>query len=207
MKMQTVNDVESTSDCLEILNGYKPSKWKRKTKFKIKLGEYYSSEVRVFSDGTETLSILQTDEDGAYLINYDLNEIRPLIEKIQNLAKKYFTHDYGQVYLNPWEMKIWLIGGDGGIFYSEKSAALLSREIEENGFDCDIECPGFEVRIPEIKATYIEGEHFPPLHEDETEDDEIAEKMSELGLGTVCGADQCRMEWIQVAMAVDLCNI
>ena len=100
-------------------------------------------------------------------------------------------------------MSIWLIGGDDGIVYSEKSAYDIINEIEEGTADFDTECPGFEVRIPEIKRTYVEGEHFPPLCEDEIEDEEL----SEIGLGAVCGADQCRMEWIQVAMATDLCNI
>lgn len=203
MRMQNFNDVESTSDCLEILNEYKPSKWKRKTKFKIKLGEESANEVRIFSDGIETLSIVQTEYDGAFLVNFDLSTLRPLIEKIQALAKKYYTHDYGQVYLNPFEMTLWVIGGDGGIVYSEKSAREIINEIEEGTADFDTMCPGFELRIPEIKHTYIEGEHFPPLCEDESEDEEI----SELALGAVCGADQCRMEWIQVAMATDLCNI
>lgn len=200
MRIKNIEDVESTADCLGVLNEHKPGKWKRKTKFKIKLGEESPSEVRVFSDGTETLCIIQTEKDGAFLVNYDLNELRPLIDKIQKLANKYFTHDYGQVYLNPWEMKIWLVGGDGGIIYSEKKPSDLAKELEMGLIEFDEICPGFELRIQEIKGTFIEGEYFPPLSEDDI--------MSDVDDYEDNSTDPCqnRMEWIQVAMAIDLCN-
>jgi len=205
--MQNFNDVESTSDCLEILNEYKPSKWKRKTKFKIKLGEESANEVRIFSDGIETLSIVQTECDGSFLVNFDLSTLRPLIEKIQALAKKYYTHDYGQVFLNPWEMKVWVVGGDGGIIYSEKSAMTIINEIEEGTADFDTQCPGFELRIPEIKGTFVEGEYFPPLCEGDIFDTLDADLFPKDGNEPTPDDCQIKMEWIQVAMATDLCNI
>ena len=86
MRIELIDDVGTTEDCVSQLNNYKQAKWKRKTKFNIKLGEDDSNTVRCFSDGIETLSIIQS-EDGAFLVNFDLSSIKPLIEQIQKLAK------------------------------------------------------------------------------------------------------------------------
>ena len=194
MRIELLDDVETTEECVAQLNKYKQAKWKRKTKFNIKLAEDNSSVVRCFSDGTETLSILQTESDGAFLVNFDLSSIKPLIEQIQKLAKKYFTHDYGQVYLNPWDMKLWVVGGDGGIIYSEKPPGQVARELENGGMEeVDVEkCPGFETKIPQIKSTVFEGEEFPPLDPSDCYDDEYGDR---------------KMEWIHVANTIDICNL
>ena len=185
-------DVSSTVDCVAVLNEYKKSKWKRKVKFNIKITDEKSSTVRVFTDGVETLSILQSEYAGAFLINYDLDSLRPLIEKLQKTAKKCYTHDYGEVFLNPWSMKVWVVGGDGGIVQTDDNPTDVVRRLEEGDwgdseFDID-----FSVDAPEIKDTILEAEYFPPM-------DESEEGFSE-------GEDTVRMEWFQVAQAVDICN-
>ncbi len=185
-------DVSSTADCVAVLNEYKKSKWKRKVKFNIKITNEKSSTVRVFTDGVETLSILQSEYDGAFLINYDLDSLRPLIEKLQKTAKKCYTHDYGEVFLNPWKMHVWVVGGDGGIVQTDDNPTDVVRRLEEGDWgDCEFDID-FSVDAPEIKDTILEAEYFPPM-------DESEEGFSE-------GEDTVRMEWFQVAQAVDICN-
>jgi hypothetical protein len=185
-------EVSSTADCVSVLNEYKKSKWKRKVKFNIKITDEKSSTVRVFTDGVETLSILQSEYDGAFLINYDLDSLRPLIEKLQKTAKKCYTHDYGEVFLNPWKMQVWVVGGDGGIVQTDDNPADVVRRLEEGDWgDCEFDID-FSVDAPEINDTILEAEYFPPM-------DESEEGFSE-------GEDTVRMEWFQVAQAVDICN-
>jgi hypothetical protein len=188
------SDVESTTDCVAVLNEYKNSKWKRKTKFNIKITHEESSTVRVFTDGVETLSILQSPNDGAFLVNYDLDSLRPLIEKLQKTAKKCYTHDYGQVYLNPWNMSVWVVGGDGGIVQTNDKPSDVVKRLDngdwgDGEFDID-----FSADVPEIKNTILEAEYFPPMNEDEYEEYEDDE------------CEAAKMEWIEVARAIDICN-
>jgi hypothetical protein len=181
------SDVESTADCVAALNEYKNSKWKRKTKFNIKITPEESSTVRVFTDGVETLSILQSPNDGAFLINYDLDTLRPLIEKLQKTAKKCYTHDYGQVYLNPWSMSVWVVGGDGGIVQTDDKPSDVVKRLDEGDWgDCEFDID-FSVDAHEIKDTILEAEYFPAMDEDSEYDDN-------------------KMEWIEVARTIDICN-
>lgn len=184
-------EVESTADCVAVLNEYKNSKWKRKTKFNIKITNEESSTVRVFTDGVETLSILQSPNDGAFLINYNLDTLRSTIEKLQKTAKKCYTHDYGQVYLNPWDMKVWIVGGDGGIVQTNDKPADVVKRLDsgdwgDGEFDID-----FSADAPEITETILEAEYFPPMEEESEYDD---------------FHDGSKMEWIEVARAIDICN-
>ena len=103
-----IDEVETTADCVAALNEIKKSKWKRKTKFNIKDTIGAPSVVRVFSDGVDTLSVVQT-EDGTYIVDFNLDTIRPLIDRIQMAAKQIYTFDYGEIFLNPWDMKIWVV--------------------------------------------------------------------------------------------------
>lgn len=186
------SDVSSTSDCVAVLNEYKKSKWKRKVKFNIKITEEKSSTVRVFTDGVETLSILQSSYDGAFLINYDLDSLRPLIEKLQKTAKKCYTHDYGEVFLNPWKMHVWVVGGDGGIVQTDDNPSDVVKRLDEGNWDDGEFDVDFSVDAPEIKNTILEAEYFPPMDESELE---YSDEEGDI-----------RMEWFQVAQAVDICN-
>ena len=181
------SDVGSTADCVAVLNEYKSSKWKRKTKFNIKITQEESSTVRVFTDGVETLSILQSPNDGAFLINYDLDTLRPTIEKLQKTAKKCYTHDYGQVYLNPWNMSVWVVGGDGGIVQTDDKPSEVVKRLDQGDWGDDEFDIDFSVDAPEITETVLEAEYFPPMMEEDEN-------------------DGSKMEWIEVARAVDICN-
>jgi hypothetical protein len=184
MEVENYNiSVKTTDDCVSVLNIYHNSNWKRKTKFNIKPTTDKSDDsiVRVFTDGEYTISIVSND-DGTTIIPKDLSELRSVIAAIQKLAKKYFTHDYGDTYLNLMTMDLWVSGGDGGIFYSDKSAKALAKMMDEDGFpddECD-DCPDFD--IPELNSTTFEAECSP----------------TSAGEGS---------EWVFVAKCVDLCDI
>jgi hypothetical protein len=171
-------DIEATEDCKLVLGKYKPVNWKRSKKFNIKLDDS-GTVVRTFTDGTEVVSLIQTEYDGAFLVKFDLDSIRPLIGDIQKLAKKYYTHDYGQVYINPWTNAIWVVCGDGGVGYYDTRS--IFRETCDND---DPDCPPFEKFIPEITSTFFGAEHFPPLSLDDCYDEYV-------------------MEWVQVASIVN----
>jgi hypothetical protein len=177
-------DIEATEDCKLVLEKYKRMNWKRSKKFNIKLDDS-GTVVRTFTDGTEVVSLLQTEYDGAFLVKFDLDSIRPLIGDIQKLAKKYYTHDYGQVYINPWANAIWVVCGDGGSFYDDGSKTLFPQPLYDPG---DYDCPPFEKFIPEITSTFFGAEHFPPL--------------------SLCDCyDEYVMEWVHVASIVDSSNL
>lgn len=182
-----IDEVETTADCVAALNEIKKSKWKRKTKFNIKDTIGAPSVVRVFSDGVDTLSVVQT-EDGTYIVDFNLDTIRPLIDRIQMAAKQIYTFDYGEIFLNPWDMKIWVVGGDGGIIKSSLPASRLAKMIE-NGEEFTGGLLDIDFEIPEICETIVEAEGYPPL----SEDDEYEEN------GVVN-----QMEWIFVGRCNDL---
>jgi hypothetical protein len=200
MKLKTIGEVYSTEDCLIHLNEYKQSKWKRKHKFLIKAGnkdEEFNLEVRVFSDGIDTLSIIAT-EDSTYLANINMYPLRDLIHRIQSISNKFYTYDYGEVFLDPWSMELWVVGSDGGICYSDLSVTKLVKKLQEDedGFhdefwDSEISHSAF---IPEITKCRFEAEYYPPLEEEDL---------------SGCGYDeenQVELKWIRVATCTNLSN-
>jgi hypothetical protein len=179
-----IQEVETTADCVAALNDkIKKSSWKRKAKFNIKDPGGDPTVVRIFSDGIDTLSIIQTI-DGSFIVNFNIDTIRPLIDRIQEEAKKIYTFDYGEIFLNPWDMKIWVVGGDGGIIKSDLPKSAIAKMMEDGDEFSDELDIDFE--IPEITETIIEAEYFPPMcKEDESE-------------------EGYRMEWIFVGRCNDL---
>lgn len=152
---------DSTGDCLVVLNReIKQSKWKRKVKFSLPAHFGEKVYVRVFTDGETTVSI-KTDEDGSILYNIDLSLYRDLIKRIQNVANNYHSVDYSDVFLNPWEMKLWVVGGDGGIYYSTDAPKKVAKDINDGNFDLEAELYDFNKFIPEIAKTFFKDECFP----------------------------------------------
>jgi hypothetical protein len=153
--------VETTDDCVSLLNLYKNAKWKRKAKFNIKpnKNDLGLSVVRTFSDGTETVSIV-SDDEGTRLFFMDLYTLKETIAAIQKEAKFYITHDYAAVHLNPFDMTISFSGGDGGIIYSHEDPRTLVQKIDEEGFgDFDDDLPSF--KVDGITGTEFEAEWSP----------------------------------------------
>ena len=178
-------ELDTTEDCKNALETYKPGKWKRLKKFNIKL-ENDDTIVRTFTDGSETVSLITT-ENGSFLIKFDIDTIRPLIDKIQLVAKNYYSHDCSNIFINPWTMQLWVVGGDGGIIYSTTRVSY-GVEMDDDKYQY---LPDFSTFIPEISSTRFEGECFPPLLEEDLDDYYTEDKM----------------EWIQVGNIINICNL
>jgi hypothetical protein len=127
--------------------------------------------VRVFNDNKtdKTYSIVNHSKE-TKVLEIDLSNFREIIKEIQEVAKKVYTHDYGGVWINPWEMKIWVSGGDGGIVRYEGSPKKLAKMIEEEGFDDFDEDLGF-ANIAGVKEEIVEAECSPMDDEGEYDDD------------------------------------
>jgi hypothetical protein len=174
-KLGDFRSVNTTSDCVRVINNhYKVGKWKRKSKFNLTMspdGDLHV--VRVFTDGKEFVTIIDIDGEVILCRNLDLSEHKPIIDKIVELGKKYYTHDYGEIWYNPWEKKLWVSGGDGGIIYDEiKTPQQLVKQMEEDGWEEFVETPYFHEKILELTSSTFEAEHSPEPYYDGEEIDE-----------------------------------
>lgn len=163
--------VETTEDCLSLIDPFKKHNFKRKNKFNINVG-HDQYVVRVFHDEKtdKTYSIVSYVRE-TKVMETNLANFRDTIKEIQAVASKVYTHDYGEVWLNPWEMKIWVSGGDGGIVRYEGSPKKLAKLIEENGFELDFdEELGFD-NIAGITEEIVEDECSPMDDEGEYNED------------------------------------
>ena len=172
-KVIEIDYVISTKECVEELNKHiKKDNWKRLSKFNIKV-EYpgYPSlttndDCRVFTNGTEIFTIINS-EDGCFIFDYDLSKIKELITKIQDVAETLYTHDYGDIYLNPFNMSLYIVGGDGGVIQSDLSNIKDIIEEYENNDDINLHekvCNKVKDLIPEITHAQIEAECSPHMN-------------------------------------------
>jgi hypothetical protein len=175
--------VDSTESSLALIDPFKQHNFKRKNKFNINIG-HDQYVVRVFHDdkSDKTYSIV-TDGHETKVMETNLSNFRDTIKEIQAVASKVYTHDYGEVWLNPWEMKIWVSGGDGGIVRWNESPAKLAKIIEEEGFDFDFD--------DELGFADIEG---------------VTEEIIEAECSPTSGGDDDSDDYLLVAMCKDITN-
>lgn len=165
MKITSITGaVNSTSDCKKALDGFKKSTWKRI--HKSKCGD---TEVRVFSDGIDTHTIVVDDfaKEGKIFHNYDFQKDIPLITEIQRLAKFYYTHDYGKIYFSPLKRKLHIEAGDGGYIYDTRNKAVVMKEFED-GWDTTPPFTDFHEQptLSELEETIWQAE-CPPDEQEE----------------------------------------
>jgi hypothetical protein len=185
---------ESTDECVDLLNEYKIGNWKRKSKFTlVKRKDYIVGRVvRIFSDGEETVSVISVGMDDMTIIckNLDLREHKDLIKEIQKQADKHYTHDYGEIFFNPYTMKLHIVGGDGGIFYSEKSKKEVGRSFFSGSGDLFYEEGDINFNLPTIKEIEYADEYFPKIYNGEDDDLNIEDCFIEIGkINDVCSLD------------------
>ena len=172
MRTQAFNiTVESTQDCVNLIDPFKQPNFKRKAKFNINSG-HEQRVVRVFvdKDSNQEFSLV-SEEKETIVFAMDISVLKDTIKEIQDNAKKVYTHDYGEVWLNPWTRKVWVSGGDGGIVRWEGSPKKLAKMMEEEGLDGiedDSENLGFDT-IAGVEEVIIEAECSPV--NDKWEDD------------------------------------
>jgi len=193
-KLGNFKSVNTTSDCVRAINNhYKVGNWKRKSKFNLTMSHDGDLHVvRVFTDGKEFVTIIDIDGEVILCRNLDLSEHKPIIDKIVELGKKYYTYDYGEIWYNPWEKKLWVSGGDGGIIYDEtKTPEQLVKQMEEDGIDeADGNIPYFHEKIPELTSSVFEGEYSPePYYDGEEIDDWNKEQINYIQIGYIIDLD------------------
>lgn len=165
----------NTSSCVELLNNnYKVANWKRVAKFNLKL--FDTSQVRVFSDGIEEITLISKisyqDEYTIMCKNLNLYQLKPLIDQINVISKNYHTFDYGQIFFNPYSLDLLIVGGDSGIVYSKLSSKKLSELIAQGEIDFEsINDVDLTTLIPSLKSVKFEAELLP--EEDGSEGDWI----------------------------------
>jgi hypothetical protein len=169
-------DLETTEDCVEFLNNhYKNGKWKRKHKFKNVFfddGEDQDTDtIRVFiNESGEYATVISTPYDGTVLCLINLYDLRNIIDEIKKHAKKIYTHDYGEIYFDPFSMKVLVIGGDGGIIYSDKPQKEIEKMLESDDFDMsDFDDNISFEHIEGMSETIVEAE-YSPLYDEESND-------------------------------------
>lgn len=202
MNVEIFNDVviETTKDCVDLLNTYKQGNWKRQTKFTLIKKQPYKSEsiARVFYDGEEYATIISVDEGNAYFggltvlcKNLDLRIHKDLIKEIQKKAENFYTHDYGEIFFNPYTMKLLIVGGDGGIFYSRGNKQEIARrfiqgeEIYEEFEESDFQIDGI------VDCEYAD-EYYPKSYDNYDEEEELTEEDDFIQIGNI--VDLCCVE-------------
>lgn len=181
--------ITSSKDCFTILNTYKSGKWKRTAKFNLPT-ESTPHTVRVFTNGKEFVTIIDSNSEVLLCKNLDLKKHKPLIDKINELAKSYFTHDYGAISYNPWTKKLWVSGGDGGIGYcttlTAKEVAKRMEDYDEDDPDLK-DPPDFHKEIKELKDSKFEAEYSPCSYYDKDQDEE---EMNYIEIGHIIDVGQ-----------------
>ena len=89
--------VETTEDCVNLIDPFKQHNFKRKAKFNINVGnDQYV--VRTFTDKQSNKEYsLITDGDETRVLEMDISILKDTIKQIQEVAKNVYTHDYGEV--------------------------------------------------------------------------------------------------------------
>lgn len=159
MKLITYNHkkssftTENTKEILETV--YNKKGWKRVMKF--------SEYVRLFTDGSK-LYLISDEEILEDCGNTIINEVK----QIKNAVKNYYSFDYGEVYYNPKEKKLYINVGDGGYFYSktkiniknldeDKIDKILGKMESDVANNIDVE----KIDLPFLKKVVFEAECSP----------------------------------------------
>jgi hypothetical protein len=135
MRVTEVKKVpQTTADCVEILMECNliPYKWKRTAKYK-----FGRLDVRVFKneDNEYNTIVSQNGEETRIFNNLNFTDVIPLVNHLKNIAKFYYTHDYGAVFLNPYTLDLYAVGGDGGYAYSTKPKSVVQQMFENDELD------------------------------------------------------------------------
>lgn len=102
--------VSTTDECKKLLNKYVgEAKWKRLYKY---------GEVRCFTNENGLFVTITENETGSPCAFVGIN-IQEEIKAIINIAKFYYTHDYGETWYRPSDKRLHISGGDGGFGYSD----------------------------------------------------------------------------------------
>ena len=153
--------VESTEDCKELLNelvGVK--KWKRL---------YKIGNLRCFTnEDNQVVTIAESiveEGDLQFCAFVDIN-VQEEIKAIRNIAKFYYTHDYGDIYYNPYTKNAHIVCGDGGYCYS---TTPIKEEDEDDAFEPYGEGKNFKDFNTHPETSFIQNVEWADEHEPDEE--------------------------------------
>lgn len=138
MKCIVIGDYPTkTAECAALLRLHisGAADWKRTLKV-----TYGDITIRTFRDGENPIyaTIVTERHENTRIFPYlDFTPVRKLVKNIIRVSKKYYTHDYGDIYINPYTLNVYAVGGDCGYFYSNKSKAEISDAFDTGDFDFD----------------------------------------------------------------------
>ena len=119
--------ISSSADCKSVLNAQvKKAKWKRL--YKINCG--YLSELRCFKNEFDEVVTITENGEGKECAFIGIN-IQDEIKAIHQIAKWYWTYDYGEIWYNPETKSLWISGGDGGYCFSKTPIGMDEEEFSE----------------------------------------------------------------------------
>jgi hypothetical protein len=120
--------IESSADCKAALNAQvKKANWKRLYKFECGLG----SELRCFKNEFGDVVTIAENSEGENCAFVGIN-IQDEIKAIREIAKWYWTHDYGEIWYHPEKKALWISGGDGGYCFSKTKVKFDDEEFYDN---------------------------------------------------------------------------
>lgn len=171
IEVQPVNSEE----CVALIEQYYLSgNWKRLHKITYK-GCCNIISVRTYGTSNNEFCTLVVEEDGNTKLfpDLDFRTCVTLVKEVLKVAKSYWTHDYGDLFFNPYELAIWAVGGDGGWIYSTLSKSEFKKAWDKEEISFDTQEVGY-VEINEhpntkaIKSVTWEAES-PPDEDEDTE--------------------------------------
>ena len=163
-----MEQASTTKECVELINiNHRSGKWKRQSKFTIINEGGEEITARVFSDGIEIITLLHTNNNWVnstwLLPNIDLRDFRDTFDAVRERAKTVYSHDYNDIFFNPYTQTLWVVGGDGGIWESNLPPKEVVKQTESGTFEYGDDFPSFDM-VPNVE---FEAEYFPPILDEE----------------------------------------
>jgi hypothetical protein len=161
--------VNTTNDCIKLIDPENKYKFKRKMKFSSK--DCYDYTIRVFEDAKYNIAytIISGGYDKTVILDIDLSLYNNIIKELKIISKKIYTFDgYGTIYFNPLNCKVYINSSDCGIIYFEGSKQELKKRIREeddyidDNYEYNFNTIVSEImKIDGIKEVEIEYENSP----------------------------------------------
>jgi len=120
--------IQSSADCKAVLNAQvKKANWKRLYKFACGFG----AELRCFKNEFDEVVTITENGEGVECAFIGIN-VEDEIKAIKQIAKWYWTHDYGEIWYHPEKKSLWISGGDGGYCFSKTPINMDDEEFFDN---------------------------------------------------------------------------
>lgn len=164
MKWTKIEDGKlNTLKCLKALRKIRDVSWQQYRYNQYKLNENNIIAIWGYYDGTgERITIYSINQNNFYL-NV---EIKPYsISEIQSFARYCYTYDYGEIFLNPWDDSVLLVGSKKGIGYTPNNLEPYNPNVPFDQLFFDV--PDIENITRHVKSSDLLIETYPEIPTDE----------------------------------------